>query len=96
MTCRIQFPGSNFADVQLPKHQPLAESLTVQNSPVLFGCRTGICGTCLVRVKGNVALPTLEEQEILAIYATDVAGVRLACQLDVTDDLSIERFEVAA
>ncbi|MBE9029686.1 (2Fe-2S)-binding protein [filamentous cyanobacterium LEGE 11480] len=94
--CRIHFPGTQFDDMELPPHQPLAEALTVQNSPVLFGCRTGLCGTCVVRAEGCVTPPTADEQEILELYAPDEATARLACQLDVTGDLALCKFEVGA
>ncbi|MBC6436085.1 2Fe-2S iron-sulfur cluster binding domain-containing protein, partial [Nostoc sp. HG1] len=43
--------------MSLIPHQNLSEHLTIQNSPVLFGCRTGICGTCLVEVNGTIPSP---------------------------------------
>jgi len=64
----------------------LSESLDVTNSPILFGCRTGICATCLVQVvEGAEHLPELEEdeEEVLEIYA-EVENCRLACQLSLS------------
>ncbi|MEL7510357.1 MAG: 2Fe-2S iron-sulfur cluster-binding protein, partial [Cyanobacteria bacterium J06554_1] len=54
MVCKISFPDSEYAPLTLDAHTPLADTFTVQNSPILFGCRTGICGTCLVTVIGDV------------------------------------------
>lgn len=73
----------------LDPHTPLADELTVQNSPILFGCRTGICGTCLVTVTGNIPPPDVDEQELLDVLAPDCPNVRLACQLNITHDLEI-------
>lgn len=87
--CVVSFPGTHHAPVEVAQHQPLAEVLTVQNSPVLFGCRTGICGTCLVRAVGELPAPSGAEQELLDLLAPHQAGTRLACQIDVTTDIQI-------
>lgn len=87
--CIVRFPETNYQPVTLEKHQNLSEHLTVQNSPVLFGCRTGICGTCLVDVEGDIPPPNEEEQEILENLAPGNKQARLACQLDLTSDIAI-------
>ena len=89
MSCKISFPNSDHAPVILSSHTPLADELTVQNSPLLFGCRTGICGTCLVTVTGEAPPPDADEQELLDVLAPDCPNARLACQLDLTHDLKI-------
>lgn len=87
--CTVSFPGSNYKPLTLAQHQNLSEHLTVQNSPVLFGCRTGICGTCIVIVKGDISPPKLDEKEILDTLAPGTDQARLACQLDLTNDIEI-------
>lgn len=89
MACQISFPNSEHDSLRVDPHTPLADELTVQNSPILFGCRTGICGTCLVTVVGNIAPPGVDEQELLDILAPDCPQARLACQIDITQDLEI-------
>ncbi len=89
MSCKISFPNTDHTPVSLNPHAPLADKLTVQNSPILFGCRTGICGTCLVVITGDVAPPGPDEQELLDVLAPDCPQARLACQLDITHDLEI-------
>ena len=89
MSCKISFPDSGHSSLSLEAHTPLAEALTIQNSPILFGCRTGICGTCLVTVSGEVPPPNEEEQELLEVLAPNCPNARLACQLDITHDLNI-------
>lgn len=72
--------------IEVNEGQWLSESLDVTNSPILFGCRTGICATCLVEVlQGMENLPPLreEEAEVLEIYA-DRPNCRLACQLSLS------------
>lgn len=91
-TCIIKFMGTNYPPITLIKEAKLSEYLTVQNSPVLFGCRTGICGTCLVAVSGQIPPPGDEEAEILAVIAPENPSARLACQLILTSDLTIKRF----
>ncbi|MFB8791216.1 MAG: 2Fe-2S iron-sulfur cluster-binding protein [Potamolinea sp.] len=85
----ISFPGTNYSPISLEAHQKLSEHLTIQNSPVLFGCRTGICGTCLVLVKGQTSPPSAEEREVLEVLAPEHTNARLACQLNLTSNLEI-------
>ncbi|ACC83048.1 2Fe-2S iron-sulfur cluster-binding protein [Nostoc punctiforme] len=91
--CKISFPGSNFVPITLECHENLSEHLTIQNSPVLFGCRTGICGTCLVEIIGNIPPPQLDEQEMLETLAPKNPNTRLACQLDLTANIAIQTLE---
>lgn len=90
MPHRLAF--SNGQSLCLEEGQNLSEVLTVLNSPVLFGCRTGICATCLVKVHAGMEhLPPLseDEAEVLEIY-TDQANCRLACQLHLKGDVELE------
>ncbi|QKQ77239.1 2Fe-2S iron-sulfur cluster-binding protein [Nostoc sp. TCL240-02] len=89
--CKISFPGTDYPSLTLQLYQNLSEHLTIQNSPVLFGCRTGICGTCLVEVVGNISPPKPDEQEMLEMLAANHPHARLACQVDVTDNVEIRR-----
>ncbi|OUL26344.1 ferredoxin [Nostoc sp. RF31YmG] len=91
--CKISFPGTDYPPINLQPHQNLSEHLTIQNSPVLFGCRTGICGTCLVEVIGDIPLPQLDEQEMLETLAPKYPNARLACQLDLTANVEIYKLE---
>jgi ferredoxin len=89
MPCRVRFAGDSHPPVELPDHANLSEHLTVQNSPVLFGCRTGICGTCVVRVDGELPPPSDEELDTLDHVAPGDKRARLACQLDLTGDIVV-------
>ncbi len=91
---RISFPGSGFDDLLLPAHSPLTLHFDPANSPVLFGCRAGLCGTCLVSVEvlnGSLAPPDAAEAEALDVYAPNSPKARLACQIDLTADMAIEK-----
>ena len=86
---KIQFPGTNYQPIDLEENQNISESLTVENSPVLFGCRTGICGTCLVVVEGDIPPPLEDEKELLEVFAPENPQARLACQIQLTNDIQI-------
>jgi ferredoxin len=86
---KITFPGTNFTPISLEENANLSEHLTVQNSSVLFGCRTGICGTCLVAVKGHISPPNNDEKEMLEVFAPNNTQARLACQVHLTDNIEI-------
>jgi ferredoxin len=92
--CSVKFSNPKFSTITLEKNQLLSEHLTIQNSPVLFGCRTGICGTCIIKVKGDIPLPNDEEKEVLAIIADGNMEARLACQIDLTSDIEIDIYNL--
>ena len=87
--CIIQFPETNHQPIELERNKNLAEHLTIENSPILFGCRTGICGTCIVAVEGNIPPPSSEEKELLEVLAPENLKARLACQIQLTNDIKV-------
>jgi len=93
----VSFPETKYEDILVEKDQNLAECCSIDNSPIMFGCRTGICGTCLVFVTGDI-LPVSEmEREVLETivpdripsHIPDIAQPRLACQLELTNNIAI-------
>ncbi|HYR33654.1 MAG TPA: 2Fe-2S iron-sulfur cluster-binding protein [Burkholderiales bacterium] len=96
---RIEFPATAFAPVELPDLASLPLHLTVQNSPVLFGCRSGLCGTCLIELEpiGPEALepPAPAEAEALELYAPGNRRARLACQLVLSAAVRIWKIQAA-
>ncbi|MEE2902813.1 MAG: 2Fe-2S iron-sulfur cluster-binding protein [Myxococcota bacterium] len=90
-TFKVEFPGTSFAPVELPEGSNLSEVLTAENSPVLFGCRTGICGTCLGKIESTALIepPDADEQEVLEVLADDEPTARLCCQIELKSDLKI-------
>ena len=96
---RIEFPGTDFAPVVLDDRASLPLHLTVQNSPLLFGCRSGLCGTCLIEVEtpgpATIEPPADDEAEALELYAPGNPLARLACQLVLTADIRVRKIRSA-
>jgi ferredoxin len=99
VTHRIEFPASRFPPIELPDLASLPLYLTVQNSPVLFGCRSGLCGTCLIEVEllgnGTLEPPEAAELEALELYAPGNPLARLACQLVLSAPVRIRKIDAA-
>lgn len=90
-TFKLETKDSDPLELEMGKN--LSKQLDATHSPILFGCRTGICGTCLVNVlKGHEYLSPAsdDELELLEIMADDQPHPRLACQLECSGDISIE------
>ena len=89
----ITFSPASHAKIRLRRGSVLSEHLTIDNSPLLFGCRTGICGTCLIEVlsqeNGDLPEPSDDEKELLDIVAPDNLKARLACQIQLCADIRI-------
>jgi ferredoxin len=98
MIHRITFPDTTHQPVSLPEGTNLSEQLSILNSPLLFGCRTGICGTCLVQVEDGVdslKAPDFDETEALEIYAPGNGKARLACQIFLNCPIALRKIESA-
>ncbi len=92
----IKFADSDKPDLALQEGSELSEHLTALNSPMLFGCRAGICGTCLCEMSvmsGELLGPSKDEQEALELYAPTNKSARLACQVVITADIIIKKIE---
>ncbi len=89
MAVTVSFFASEYPAVELDHGDNLAEHLDVGNSPLLFGCRTGICGTCLVRVEGTLPPPSDDERELLEVLAPEDPQARLACQIELVGDIRV-------
>ncbi|MFI5342624.1 MAG: 2Fe-2S iron-sulfur cluster-binding protein [Chlamydiales bacterium] len=88
----VDFDNSTFPPVKVPAGENLSEHLHACNSTILFGCRSGLCGTCLIEVvHGQIAPPNQEELEALKIYAPDNPQARLACQLEVCGPIKLKK-----
>ena len=89
----VCFSPLGYPPLRLPTGANLSEHLTIENSPVLFGCRTGICGTCRVSVKplngGRLEAPDEDEANVLRLVCPGQPTARLACQFHLTTDITI-------
>lgn len=89
----ISFGSTARAPVAVEEGAPLSVALTMSNSPILFGCRDAICGTCLSTVEaepGALPAPSEEERELLTILCPNEPKARLACQLKACANIEIE------
>jgi ferredoxin len=62
------------------------------DTSILFGCRDGACGACMIRVKKgdeNISKKLDDEKDFLETMAAE-DNERLACQCKVFGDIEIE------
>lgn len=85
----VSFFDPAFEPVSIDRGEMLSEVLDATNSPLLFGCRTGICGTCVIEVEGELPEADDDEKELLEIYAPDNPKARLACQIELNSNLRV-------
>ena len=67
--------------------------VSVHNGPRALSCHgLGSCGTCAVELDGDAGNPTGRERLRLSVppHSPD-GGLRLACQVRVTDDLTVTK-----
>ena len=78
--------------VEAPAGTPLQKVADAAGADITFGCRTGSCGTCRVRVTeglANCSEPGSEERDFL--HGLDAPpDQRLACQVSVHGDVAID------
>ena len=87
----VHFAEGSHPSVVVPDRCELASHLDIHNSPVLFGCRTGICGICAAVVACAEPPPEPAEREVLDIEWPHEPGARLLCQLRPTADLTVHK-----
>lgn len=79
-------------EVEVPSGVKLVEVVDAAGADVTFGCRTGTCGTCRVKITEgmeNLSAHTPEERDFLT--ALDAApDERLGCQFCVLGNVSID------
>jgi len=88
---RIRFATEDLL-VEAPAGTPLQEIADAVGADITFGCRSGSCGTCRVRIREgleNASAPTPEERDYLANLGAP-PDHRLACQVRAEGDLDIE------
>lgn len=88
-------PKITFSDtdttIEVAEGASLHEACEESGAPIPFSCTVGACGTCLCVLESgpeNVNPITDDEQSTIDM-TTDQEGVRLACQLLVTGDITV-------
>src|SRR5438034_3656179 len=93
---KIEFLDTTFPAIELEEHANLPEELTELNSPLQFGCCTGLCATCLVElelVDGQINPPNEDEIELLELMAPGNPKARLTCQLKLNGNIKLKKIE---
>ena len=78
--------------VEAPVGTSLQSIADAAGADITFGCRTGSCGTCRVRVaegQSHCSVPGSEERDYLKGLDAP-ADQRLACQVTVHGDVAID------
>ena len=78
--------------VEAPEGTPLQKIADAAGADITFGCRTGSCGTCRVRIaegQAHCGEPGPEERDFLKGLGAP-ADQRLACQVTVQGDVAID------
>ena len=78
--------------VEAPVGTPLQRIADAAGADITFGCRTGSCGTCRVRVTEGLehcGEPSPEERDFLQSLDAP-PDQRLACQVSVQGDVAID------
>lgn len=84
--------SNNGQTIEVEENSLLSKELDATNSPILFGCRTGICGTCLLIVeegRENTNAPDEDERELLEIIADD-PNARLGCKMSCSGPVKVK------
>lgn len=90
MSHKLSFTDGTSIDV--PNKELLIDCDDIFDTPITFGCRSGVCATCICRVhEGEENLPPKSDEEI-DILSTfkGKEDCRLACQLYCTGDVKME------
>lgn len=78
--------------IEVPDGYALIDMCEDHDTSILFGCRDGACGACMVRVlEGADHLNPMgeDEKDFLETMAAE-PDERLACQCKVSGDIKIE------
>ncbi len=78
--------------VEAPSGTPLQRIADAAGADITFGCRTGSCGTCRVRITEGLARcsePGSEERDFLRGLDAP-SDQRLACQVHIHGDVAID------
>ena len=80
----------------LPHNAHLSDAAELQLAGLVFGCRAGMCGICVIEVQDGASnlSPCEDDEEMLLESLGHVeAGKRLACQCRLRGDITIRKVE---
>ena len=78
--------------IDVPDGYAMIDMCEDHDTSILFGCRDGACGACMIRVidgAGNLSPMQDDERDFLETMAAE-PNERLACQCKVKGDVKIE------
>jgi ferredoxin len=78
-------------EIDVPLNYPLIDMCEDYDTSILFGCRDGACGACMIKVEEESALSPMgeDEKDFLETMAA-LPNERLACQCKVLADVTIQ------
>lgn len=87
---RVYFTEDDVSN-DIPEHAKIMKACGEEGTSVEFGCRRGVCGTCLVTILSGIdscESPTMAEQVLLEELKAK-PNQRLACQCKITGDIIV-------
>ena len=78
--------------IDVPSDYALIDMCEDQDTSILFGCRDGACGACMIRVISgaeNISPMQESERDFLETMVAE-PNERLACQCKIKGDITIE------
>ena len=78
--------------IDVPANYPMINMCEEHDTSILFGCRDGACGACMIRVLDgaqNLSPMKEDEKDFLETMAAE-PNERLACQCKVLGDVKLE------
>ena len=87
---RVYFTEDDVVN-EIPKHAKIMKACGEEGTSVEFGCRRGVCGTCLITILSgtqNCEPPTVAEQVLLDEIKAK-PNQRFACQCAITGDVVV-------
>jgi ferredoxin len=78
--------------LEVAQDYPMIDMCEDHDTSILFGCRDGACGACMIRVlegADNLSAMLDDERDFLETMAAE-PDERLACQCRVRGDVKIE------
>jgi ferredoxin len=87
----ISTTGESFS---LPYNAHLSDAAELQLGGLTFGCRSGMCGICLIEVLDgveNLSRPEEKESQFLEWLGHEGDSKRLACQCQLRGDVTIRQ-----